>query len=126
MVKACNQIVVGLVIEAVAEAMVLGTKAGVAPGRVSKVLSGGLASNKILEVKGEKFLSHEFTPGGNVEYHRKDLGIALAAGTEYGVTLPVTALVEQMFGALEAKERGGWDHSALITLIEEGSGEGAR
>lgn len=88
MVKACNQIVVGLVIEAVAEAMVLGTKAGVAPGRVSKVLSGGLASNKILEVKGEKFLSHEFTPGGNVEYHRKDLGIALAAGREYGVTLP--------------------------------------
>jgi 2-hydroxy-3-oxopropionate reductase len=125
-VKACNQIVVGLVIEAVAEAMVLGTKAGVAPGRVFKVLSGGLASNKILEVKGEKFSSHEFTPGGKVEYHRKDLGIALAAGREYGVTLPVTALVEQMFGALEAKGRGGWDHSALITLIEEGSGEGAR
>jgi 2-hydroxy-3-oxopropionate reductase len=49
------------------------------------------------------------------------LGIALAAGREYGVTLPVTALVEQMFGVLEAKGRGGWDHSALLTLIEEGS-----
>jgi 2-hydroxy-3-oxopropionate reductase len=125
-VKACNQIVVALVIEAVAEAMVLGTKAGVVPGRVLEVLSGGLASNKVLEVKGEKFLSHEFTPGGKVAYHRKDLRIALAAGREYGVTLPVAALVEQMFGALEAKGRGGWDHSALITLIEEGSGEGAR
>ena len=125
-VKACNQIVVALVIEAVAEAMVLGTKAGVAPGRVLEVLSGGLASNKVLEVKGERFLSHEFTPGGKVAYHRKDLGIALAAGREYGVALPVAALVEQMFGALEAKGRGGWDHSALITLIEEGSGEGAR
>src|SRR5215211_3233118 len=120
-VKACNQIVVALVIEAVAEALVLGTKAGVAPGRAVEVLSGGLASNKVLEVKGEKFLSHEFTPGGKVEYHRKDLGIALAAGREYGVTLPVTALVEQMFGVLEAKGRGGWDHSALLTLIEEGS-----
>ena len=125
-VKACNQIVVALVIEAVAEAMVLGTKAGVAPGRVLEILSGGLASSKVLEVKGEKFLSHEFSPGGKVEYHRKDLRIALAAGREYGVTLPVAALVEQMFGALEAKGRGGWDHSALITLIEEGSGEGAR
>ena len=125
-VKACNQIVVALVIEAVAEAMVLGMKAGVAPGRVLEVVSGGLASNKVLEVKGEKFLSHEFTPGGKVAYHRKDLGIALAAGREYGVTLPVAALVGQMFGALEAKGRGGWDHSALITLIEEGSGEGAR
>jgi 2-hydroxy-3-oxopropionate reductase len=120
-VKACNQIVVALVIEAVAEALVLGSKAGVAPDRVVEVLSGGLASNRVLEVKGEKFLSHEFTPGGKVEYHRKDLGIALAAGREYGVTLPVTALVEQMFGVLEAKGRGGWDHSALLTLIEEGS-----
>ena len=126
MVKACNQIVVALVIGAVAEAIVLGTKAGVAPGRVLEVLSGGLASSKVLEVKGEKFLSHEFTPGGKVAYHRKDLGIALAAGREYGVTLPVAALVEQMFGVLEAKGRGGWDHSALITLIEEGSGERAR
>ena len=120
-VKVCNQIVVALVIEAVAEALVLGSKAGVAPDRVVEVLSGGLAANKVLDVKGEKFLSREFTPGGKVEYHRKDLGIALAAGREYGVTLPVTALVEQMFGVLEAKGRGGWDHSALLNLIEERS-----
>jgi len=120
-VKACNQIVVALVIEAVAEALVLGSKAGVVPDRVVEVLSGSLAANKVLEVKGEKFSSHEFTPGGKVEYHRKDLAIVLAAGREYGVTLPVTALVEQMFGVLEAKGRGGWDHSALLTLIEEGS-----
>ena len=120
-VKACNQVVVALLIEAVAEALVLGSKAGVAPDRVVEVLSGGLASNKVLEVKGEKFLSHEFTPGGKVEYHRKDLAIALATGREYGVTLPATALVEQMFGVLEAKGRGGWDHSALLNLIEEGS-----
>jgi 2-hydroxy-3-oxopropionate reductase len=121
-VKSCNQIVVALVIEAVAEALVLGSKAGVAPDRVVEVLSGGLAANKVLEVKGEKFLSQNFTPGGKVEYHRKDLGIALAVGREYGVTLPVTALVEQMIGVLEVKGRGGWDHSALLTLIEEGSG----
>ena len=120
-VKACNQIVVALVIEAVAEALVLGSKADVAPDRVVEVLSGGLAANKVLDVKGEKFLSRDFTPGGKVEYHRKDLGIALAAGSEYGVTLPVTALVDQMFGVLEAKGRGGWDHSALLNLIEEGS-----
>src|SRR5215203_1473072 len=125
-VKACNQVVVALVIEAVAEALVLGSKAGVAPGRVVEVLSVGLASNKVLEVKGEEFLSHDFTPGGKVEYHRKDLRIALEAGREYGVTLPVAALVEQMFGVLEAKGRGGWDHSALLTLLEEGSGDGAR
>jgi 2-hydroxy-3-oxopropionate reductase len=120
-VKACNQIVVALVIEALAEALVLGSKAGVAPHKVVEALAGGLAANRVLEVKGEKFLSHDFTPGGKVEYHRKDLGIALAAGREYGATLPVTALVDQMFGVLEARGRGGWDHSALLTIIEEGS-----
>jgi 2-hydroxy-3-oxopropionate reductase len=125
-VKACNQIVVALVIEAVSESLVLASKAGVAPDRLVEVLSGGLAANKILEVKGEKLLSQDFTPGGKVEYHRKDLGIALAAGMEYGAALPVTALVEQMFGALVAKGRSGWDHSALLTLIEEGSVDGAR
>jgi 2-hydroxy-3-oxopropionate reductase len=125
-VKACNQIVVALVIEAIAEALVLGSKAGVDPDRIVEVLSGSLASNKVLEVKGEKFLSHEFAPGGKVEYHRKDLGIALEAGREYEVTLPVAAFVDQMFGALEAKGRGGWDHSALLTLLEERSGDETR
>ena len=125
-VKACNQIVVALVIEALAEALVLGSKAGVAPHKVVEALAGGLAANRVLEVKGEKFLSHDFTPGGKVEYHRKDLGIALAAGREYGATLPVTALVDQMFGVLEARGRGGWDHSALLTIIEEGSRGGVR
>jgi 2-hydroxy-3-oxopropionate reductase len=125
-VKACNQIVVALVIEAVSEALVLGSKAGVKPEKVIEVLSGGLAANKVMEVKGEKFLSHDFAAGGKVEYHRKDLGIVLAAGREYGVALPVTALVDQLFGTLVAQGKGGWDHSALITLIEEWSGAGAR
>ncbi len=125
-VKACNQVVVALVIGAVSEALVLGSKAGVAPERLVEVLSGGLAASKVLEVKGEKLLSHDFAPGGKVEYHRKDLGIALAAGREHGAALPVTALVDQMFGALVTRGRGGWDHSALITLIEEWSGVEAR
>ena len=125
-VKACNQIVVALVIEAVSEALVLGSKAGVAPRRLVEVLSGGLSASKVLEIKARKLLSRTFEPGGKVEYHRKDLGIALAAGREHGAALPVTALVDQMFGALATKGRGGWDHSALITLIEEWSGDEAR
>ena len=121
-VKACNQVVVALVIEAVSEALVLGSKAGVKPEKVVEVLSGGLAASRILEDKGERFLNHDFAPGGKVEFHRKDLGIALAAGREHGAALPATAIVDQMFGALVAKGRGGWDHSALVTLIEEWSG----
>jgi len=123
-VKACNQVVVALVIEAVSEALLLGSKAGVAPERLVGVLSGGLAASRVLEVKAAKILSRGFAPGGKVEYHRKDLGIALESGRDHGAALPVTALVNQMFGALVAKGRGGWDHSALITLIEEWSGSG--
>jgi 2-hydroxy-3-oxopropionate reductase len=128
-VKAANQIVVALTIEAVSEALVLGSKAGVEPAKILDVLSGGLAGNKVMEAKREKFLDHSFDPGFRIELHHKDLGIALAAGREHGVTLPVTAIVDQMLEALKAKGRGDRDHSAILTLIEEGAqhriGEGS-
>jgi len=121
-VKAANQIVVALVIEAVSEALVLGSKAGVDPEKILGALSSGLAGSKVMEVKRKNFLMRDFEPGGKVEFHRKDLGIALTAAREYGVALPVTALVNQMFGTMMAKGRGGWDHSSLLTLIEDLSG----
>jgi 2-hydroxy-3-oxopropionate reductase len=119
LMKACNQIVVALAIEAVSEALVLGSKGGVAPEKILEVLSGGLAANKVMEVKRDKFLERDFEPGGKVEFHRKDLRIALEAGREYGVPLPATAMVCQMFEALTTKGRGGHDHSSLLALIED-------
>ena len=118
-VKACNQIVVALTIEAVSEALVLGSKGGVAPEKLVEALSGGLAGSAAMEAKKEKFFSHDFEPGFRIELHHKDLGIALAAGREYGVALPATAIVDQMLEALKAKGRGDRDHSALLTLLEE-------
>ncbi|MDQ3861951.1 MAG: 2-hydroxy-3-oxopropionate reductase [Actinomycetota bacterium] len=120
-VKAANQIVVALTIEAVSEALVLGSKGGVAPEKILDVLGGGLAGNKVMEVKREKMLEHSFDPGFRIELHHKDLGIALAAGREYGVTLPVTAIVDQMLQDLKMRGRGDLDHSAILTLIEESS-----
>ena len=120
-VKAANQIVVALTIEAVSEALVLGSKGGVAPDKILDVLGGGLAGNKVMEVKREKLLEHSFDPGFRIELHHKDLGIALAAGREYGVTLPVTAVVDQMLETLKMRGRGDLDHSAILTLIEESS-----
>ncbi|HWI46154.1 MAG TPA: 2-hydroxy-3-oxopropionate reductase [Rubrobacter sp.] len=118
-VKACNQIVVALTIEALSEALVLGSKGGVAPEKLVEALSGGLAGSAVMEAKKEKFFSHDFEPGFRIELHHKDLGIALAAGREYGVALPVTAIVDQMLEASKAKGRGDRDHSALLTLLEE-------
>ena len=120
--KAANQIVVALTIEAVSEALVLGSKGGVPPEKILDVLGGGLAGNKVMEVKREKFLSHTFDPGFRSELHHKDLGIALAAGREYGVALPVTAVVDQMLLSMKRKGWGGEDHSALLKMVEDLSG----
>ena len=118
-VKACNQVVVALTIEAVSEALVLGSRAGVDPATIIEVLSGGLAANKVMEVRGRNFLEHDFTPGFRVELHHKDLGIALQTAREYGVALPNTAAVDQMLQALRSNGRGDRDHSALLTHIED-------
>jgi 2-hydroxy-3-oxopropionate reductase len=117
-VKACNQIVVAMNYAAVSEALVLGAKAGVDPGKVVQVLSGGLATSRVLELKGPNMIAHNFQPGFRVDLHRKDLGIALATAREHGVSLPVSAIVSQLFDSLSINGSGDLDHSALITVLE--------
>jgi 2-hydroxy-3-oxopropionate reductase len=118
-VKACNQIVVALVIEAVSEALVLGSKAGVDPAKILQVLGGGLAANRVMELRGASMLAHDFAPGGRVRFHHKDLAFALETARRFGVPLPVTAQVDQMFASLEVKGLGDLDHSALLLYLEE-------
>jgi 2-hydroxy-3-oxopropionate reductase len=117
--KAANQIVVAVTLEGISEALVLASKAGVAPEKILEAISGGLAGSNVMEAKKEKFIAHDFEPGFRVELHHKDLGIALAAGREYGVSLPVTAIVDQMLESLKTKGRGDRDHSAILTLVED-------
>lgn len=118
-VKACNQIVVALVIEAVSEALVLGSKAGVQPGVILEVLGGGLAQNRVMELRGPTMVQHNFQPGFKARLHRKDLNIILQTAREYGVALPVSAIVDQMFTNLIENGKGDLDHSALLTVVEE-------
>jgi 2-hydroxy-3-oxopropionate reductase len=118
-IKACNQAVVALVIEAVAEGLVLGAKAGVDPEVILQVLGGGLAQNRVMDLRGPTMIRHHFEPGGKAQFHRKDLGIALQLAREHNVALPMTALVDQLFTTLVANEQGGLDHSALLTVIEK-------
>src|SRR6266487_6882382 len=115
-VKACNQIVVALIIEAVSEALVLGSKAGVDPAKILQVLNGGLAANRVIELRGASMLAHDFAPGGRIKTHHKDLG------RMYGVSLPVTAQVDQMFASLVTKGRGDLDHTAILMYLEDLAG----
>lgn len=118
-VKACNQIMVGLQLEAMAEALVLGAKAGVDPAKVIQVLSGGLAQSRVMDLRGPTILARNFKPGFRVRLHYKDLNIALATADEYGVSLPVTALVHEMFKTMKVLGREDYDHSGIITLLED-------
>jgi 2-hydroxy-3-oxopropionate reductase len=118
-VKVCNQVVVAVVIEAVAEALVLGAKAGVDPARIADVLQGGLAATKVLEMRRDNFLAGRFDPGFRVRLHLKDLKNALELAREIDVALPAAAQVEQLMRAMAAAGRADYDHSGLITMIED-------
>jgi 2-hydroxy-3-oxopropionate reductase len=117
--KAANQIVVGVTIAAVSEALVLATKAGVDPAKVRQALLGGFAQSRILDAHGQKMLERNFKPGFRIRLHEKDLKIALQTGGEYGVPLMVTGLVAQMMTAMKSMGRGDLDHAGLVTFIEE-------
>lgn len=118
-VKACNQVLVAVTIAGVSEALVLGSKLGVAPDVIIDVLSRGLAGNRVMELRRRNFLEHDFTPGFKVDLHHKDLDIALASGGQANVGLTLTALTQQMFRQLRAEGRGSEDHSALLSIVEE-------
>ncbi|MCY7350238.1 MAG: 2-hydroxy-3-oxopropionate reductase [Cytophagaceae bacterium] len=117
--KACNQMIVGMTIQAVAEAFALAKKAGVDLEKMREVLLGGFAQSRILDLHGKRMIEGNFAPGFKIKLHRKDLGIALQTGQEYSVLLPGTALVaEKMVAALE-QGNGELDHSALFLLLEK-------
>lgn len=118
-VKACNQIVVALIFQALSEALVLGSKAGVQPAQILDVLGGGMAANRIMELRRRNFLEHDFTPGFKTRLHAKDLAIVLDTARELDVPLPATAIVAQAFAALQSRGHGDSDDSALLALAEE-------
>ena len=117
--KAANQMVVGTTIAIIGEALVLAAKAGVDPAKVRQALLGGFAQSKILEAHGQKMLDRNFKPGFRIRLHEKDMKIALATGSEYGVPLMVTGVVGQMMTAMKGMGNGDLDHSGLVRLVEQ-------
>ncbi|MGI8747550.1 MAG: NAD(P)-dependent oxidoreductase [Deinococcus sp.] len=120
--KACNQIVVALTIQAVAESLTLAKKSGLDPIKVRAALLGGLAQSRILEVHGQRMLDGNFKPGFRTKLHRKDLDIALEAGREQGVPLFATATAAELMDAMIARGHGDLDHSGMAAIYELLSG----
>ncbi|WP_066585173.1 2-hydroxy-3-oxopropionate reductase [Cellulomonas timonensis] len=125
-VKAANQLIVGGTIQLVAEAIVFLEAYGVDTQAAVEVLAGGLAGNRILDLKAQGMLDREFAPGFRIDLHHKDLGIVTSAAREAGVAIPVGALVAQLMGSARANGDGGLDHSALLRGVERMSGRELR
>jgi 2-hydroxy-3-oxopropionate reductase len=116
--KVANQIIVALTIQAVGEALLFASRAGADPELVRQALMGGFASSRILEVHGERMIKRNFAPGFRIELHQKDLNLALEGARSLGLSLPNTALAQQMFSSCAANGGSAWDHSALVRALE--------
>ncbi|MFD1794004.1 2-hydroxy-3-oxopropionate reductase [Ochrobactrum teleogrylli] len=116
--KVANQIIVALNIEAVAEALVFASKAGADPAKVREALMGGFASSRILEVHGERMIKRTFDPGFRIALHQKDLNLALQGAKALGVSLPNTAMAQELFNSCAAHGDDGLDHSGLVRALE--------
>ncbi len=117
--KVANQIVVALTIEAVAEALLFASKAGADPAKVRAALLGGFAQSRILELHGERMIKRTFNPGFRIRLHQKDLNLALQAARSMGLSLPNTAMSQELFNAVAAEGGADLDHSAMVLALEK-------
>ena len=116
--KLANQIIVGLTIGAVAEAVTLCEKAGANPNKMIKALSGGWADSKILQTHGKRMIDKDFTPKGRTVVHLKDMNNILECAKSYNTHLPISNLVKEMYKSLVENGHGERDHSSLYKEIE--------
>jgi 2-hydroxy-3-oxopropionate reductase len=126
--KACNQIVTGVAIAAMAEAFNFARRAGVDPGRVREALLGGYAGSRILENHGGRMVAREFAPGFKSWMHQKDLRIVMESAHRLGLALPAAGVAAQLFNGMVGTGLGEEDSVAMLKLFERlgGPAEAAR
>jgi 2-hydroxy-3-oxopropionate reductase len=117
--KLANQIIVATNIAAVAEALVLVKKAGLNPEKVFNAIKGGLAGSNVLNAKGPMMISGNFNPGFRIKLHHKDIRNSMLTGSDLGVSLPITSLVQQIIVSLVNEGKGELDHSAISNFAEK-------
>jgi len=115
--KMVNQICIAGLVQALGEGLNFGLKAGLDVAQVLEVISKGAAQSWQMENRGNTMIEGEFEFGFAVDWMRKDLNICLAEANRNGARLPVTALVDQFYSAVQARGGGRYDTSALIHLL---------
>ena len=117
--KLANQIIVGVTIGAVAEAVTLCEKSGTNPSKMIEALSGGWADSKILQTHGKRMISKDFSPKGKTTTQLKDMTNIINAGKAVETHLPISSLIKEMYKDLVADGHGNTDHSSLYNAIEK-------
>jgi len=117
--KLANQIIVGVTIGAVAEAITLCEKSGTNPNKMIEALSGGWADSKILQTHGRRMIDKDFTPKGKTTTQLKDMNNIVNAGKAVETHLPISSLIKEMYKDLVADGHGNTDHSSLYNAIEK-------
>ena len=117
--KLANQIIVGVTIGAVAEAITLCEKSGTNPNKMIEALSGGWADSKILQTHGRRMIDKDFTPKGKTTTQLKDMTNIVNAGKAVETHLPISSLIKEMYKDLVADGHGNTDHSSLYNAIEK-------
>ncbi|MBK1669484.1 2-hydroxy-3-oxopropionate reductase [Rhodovibrio sodomensis] len=116
--KLANQVIVGLAIGAVAEALLLAERGGADPAKVKQALTGGFADSKVLQIHGQRMLDRTFVPGAAARVHLKDMETILDTAREGGLSLPLSQTVHDLFRDLADRGGAGYDHSALLLELE--------
>lgn len=117
--KLANQILVAITLAGMGEALVYGAKAGIDPALLVEAMSAGQARCGALDIKAPKVLAGDFKPGSKVDAQVKDLHDIMQTARNLKVVLPVTAVVNELFHAVQYAGRGEWDHAAIITVLED-------
>jgi 2-hydroxy-3-oxopropionate reductase len=120
--KVANQIIVGITVEAVAEALLFASKAGADPEVVRQALMGGAANSIILENHGGRMLERNFEPGFRAELQQKDLNLAMLSARELGIYLPAASAAHDMYNATRANGMDKDDHTSVLRVLEKMAG----
>jgi len=115
--KLCNQIIVGVTIGAVAEAIILCEKVGANPENFIKAVAGGFADSKILQNHGSRMIKKDFAPRGKSVTHLKDMDNILKCAKDSNVSLPISKLIQSMYQNIVDRGDGNDDHSSLYKEI---------
>jgi 2-hydroxy-3-oxopropionate reductase len=120
--KLANQMIVGVTIGVVAEALLLCAKGGADMAKVKEAVTGGFADSRILQVHGQRMIERDFAPRGRISVQLKDMRNAMATAQELGFDAPITGLLESLYASASENGLSGMDQAAFFAELARRNG----